>query len=69
MKNIKHIVYLMLENRSLDNVLGWLYSGEDQPINFIPKGIACGSYDGLEKDTYYNTNKYGNKAYNRIINW
>lgn len=32
---IKHVVVLMLENRSFDNVLGWLYSN-DAPLQFIP---------------------------------
>ena len=27
--NIKHVVYLMLENRSLDHVLGWHASLQD----------------------------------------
>jgi phospholipase C len=31
MAEIEHIVYLMLENRSLDNVLGWLYQPDDTP--------------------------------------
>jgi phospholipase C len=26
--NIKHFVYLMLENRSFDNLMGWLYEHE-----------------------------------------
>jgi len=28
LKKIKHIVVLMMENRSFDNLLGWLYDGE-----------------------------------------
>ncbi len=31
LKKIKHIVVLMLENRSFDNLLGWLYEGETPP--------------------------------------
>jgi len=34
-QEIKHIVVVMLENRSFDNLLGWLYS-EDPPLQFIP---------------------------------
>lgn len=34
---IKHVVVLMLENRSFDNVLAWLYDQENPPENFIPK--------------------------------
>lgn len=28
---IEHIVVLMMENRSFDNVLGWLYSPDNKP--------------------------------------
>ena len=28
---INHIVVLMMENRSFDNVPGWLYDGENKP--------------------------------------
>ena len=39
MPQIKKIVWLMLENRSLDNLLGWLYQGEKLPPNRVfPKG-------------------------------
>ena len=31
LKKIKHIVVIMLENRSFDNLLGWLYDGEAPP--------------------------------------
>lgn len=34
MADIEHIVYLMLENRSLDNVLGWLYD-DDEPHRVV----------------------------------
>jgi phospholipase C len=39
---IDHIVYVMFENRSLDNVLGWLYDGE----NDAPE------YDGLREGRF-----------------
>jgi len=29
---INHIVVLMLENRSFDNVLGWLYDSNNKPL-------------------------------------
>ena len=50
---IDHVVVLMLENRSLDNVLGWLYADE-QPQQF------CGAdttpvYQGLQTGNYSNT--------------
>lgn len=31
LRKIKHIVVLMMENRSFDNLLGWLYDGETPP--------------------------------------
>jgi len=35
--NIKHIVFLMLENRSFDNLLTWCYDGVGEPpVNNIP---------------------------------
>ena len=41
MPQIKKIVWLMLENRSLDNLLGWLYQGEKLPPNRVfPKGSS-----------------------------
>ena len=32
---IKHVVYLMLENRSFDHVCGWLYGKGETGVNFI----------------------------------
>ncbi len=32
---IKHVVYIMLENRSFDHVCGWLYDKTDTGINFV----------------------------------
>jgi phospholipase C len=46
--HIRHIVYLMLENRSLDNVLGWLYE-HDSPAQVLPEG-SCPQFDGLHRD-------------------
>ena len=42
LKKIKNIVVLMLENRSFDNLLGWLYDGEE-----IPNGQE---FEGLNYD-------------------
>ena len=40
---IEHIVVLMLENRSFDNLLGWLYDpANDEPFNVVPP-----DFDGL----------------------
>jgi phospholipase C len=42
---IDHIIVVMLENRSLDNLCGWLYSGAT-PGHFIPQG-SNPSFDGV----------------------
>jgi phospholipase C len=50
-EKIDHVVLLMLENRSLDNVLGWLYAGdapEDKPKRFIGTDTTA-RYHGLEE--------------------
>jgi len=44
MKDIRYIVYVMLENRSIDNLLGWLYDK-------VPSAPA---YNGLKENAYYN---------------
>ena len=46
MPQIKTIVFLMLENRSLDNLLGWLYETKN-PDNVYPQGSRK-DYDGLQ---------------------
>ena len=52
---IKHVVMVMLENRSLDNVLGWLYNdkAKTRPKNVVPAS-SDPDYDGLEVGTYSN---------------
>lgn len=58
MKNIDHIVYLMLENRSLDHVLGWLYE-TDKPKHFIPS-LNPPPYNGLQTiPPHYNPDSNG----------
>lgn len=52
---VKNIVMLMLENRSLDNLLGWLYDG-DQPEHVFPRDSAA-AYDGLVAGRYFNPAK------------
>ncbi|MFT4552055.1 MAG: phospholipase C [Chlamydiales bacterium] len=39
LENIEHIVVLMLENRSFDNLLGWLYDGVEVPDGQIFEGL------------------------------
>jgi phospholipase C len=44
--NIDHFVVVMFENRSLDAMLGNLYSGDTPPARVLPPGSAA-AYDGL----------------------
>jgi phospholipase C len=46
---IDHVVVLMLENRSLDNVLGWLYDGEN-PKHIVGHDATL-TYHGLQEVT------------------
>jgi len=51
---INHVVVLMMENRSQDNLLGWLYAAQNnQPPNNIPAQTPP-AYDGLVVDTFGN---------------
>ena len=47
-QEIKHVVVLMMENRSFDNILGWLYS-EDAPLHFIPSN-STEPFQGLSEE-------------------
>lgn len=64
---IKYIVHVMFENRSIDNVLGWLYDG-DTPKHVIIGGggkdvMPEPGYNGLRENTYYNKDKKGRIHY------
>ncbi|MDG5497478.1 alkaline phosphatase family protein [Niveispirillum sp. BGYR6] len=52
---IEHVVFLMLENRSFDNLLGWLYEGEDRPKHIIASPKQKDEpFHGLEHNKYFN---------------
>ena len=54
---IDHIVVVMLENRSFDNLLGWLYAPKNEPPRNIPvQPVGKPTYEGLRTDAYWNTN-------------
>ena len=54
MQNIEHVVVVMLENRSLDNLLGWLYSDQqNHPPGNIPSS-STPTYEGLRERTFFN---------------
>ena len=46
MNQIEHIVVVMLENRSLDTMLGWLYPNDSPPSHVLPTTSAP-QFDGL----------------------
>ncbi|MCL1127693.1 alkaline phosphatase family protein [Shewanella surugensis] len=58
MEQIDTVVYLMLENRSLDNVLGWLYKDDVPAVVYPPESDA--KFDGIPADAknYYKTKSY-----------
>ena len=51
--NIDHMVVVMLENHSFDNMVGWLYGPDNLPARNIPSQSPP-TYDGLLPDTYWN---------------
>jgi hypothetical protein len=58
---IEHVVVLMLENRSLDNLLGWLYADrENRPTHDVPKTQGrTPYYDGLVEGKFSNPDEHG----------
>ena len=58
MPQIKTIVHLMLENRSLDTMLGWLYA-DSKPAYVYPEGSAA-KFDGIPAGA---SNSYKGTAY------
>jgi len=59
---ITHIVYVMLENRSFDNVLGWLYADQD-PAAIIPQGSLPLYFGGLQRGDHSNPDGKGNEIH------
>ncbi|MCR1771051.1 Non-hemolytic phospholipase C [Burkholderia glumae] len=61
MGDIEHIVVLMLENRSFDGMLGWLYEHDAPAVN-IPPATADDTFRGLQGvdlSTFTNRADYG----------
>jgi phospholipase C len=55
LSQVEHIVVVMLENRSLDNICGWLYSGA-QPAHYLPAGSPQG-FNGLNPGLWNPSNR------------
>ena len=54
MENIEHVVVVMFENRSFDNLLGWLYDNTTNPPKFNIPPQSPTNFDGLTAGTYFN---------------
>jgi phospholipase C len=54
MSNIAHVVVVMLENRSFDNLLGWLYGPGKSPSQVIGGKAGDPRYFGLTPGSYWN---------------
>jgi phospholipase C len=56
MENIEHVVVLMLENRSFDSMLGWLYERDSPALNIPPAkpGDAFRGLAGLDLAKFIN---------------
>lgn len=55
MPEIEHVVYFMLENRSFDNLLGWLYDDANKPNRIIANAEQQSlPFQGLKENTYFN---------------
>ncbi|MCG8326872.1 MAG: hypothetical protein MI974_04255 [Chitinophagales bacterium] len=61
---IEHVIYYMLENRSFDNVLGWLYDEENPPKHIISNPSQKDTpFMGLKENTYFNKFKWSRKKH------
>ena len=54
MSNIAHVVVVMLENRSFDNLLGWIYGPGKSPSQVIGGRVGDPSFFGLTAESYWN---------------
>jgi phospholipase C len=56
LQKIKHIVVVMMENRSFDNLLGWLYADVNNrpPFNIPKPQQGSNTFAGLVPQAYYN---------------
>jgi phospholipase C len=53
-ENIEHVVVVMMENRSFDNLLGWLYNDNADPPPFNIPARQPIAFEGLEENKYSN---------------
>jgi phospholipase C len=61
LSRIDHIVVLMMENRSFDNVLGWLYDPDNKPpFDKVPHGQK---FEGVSGKQLFNLRPDGSEVY------
>lgn len=58
--NIDHVVVLMLENRSFDNLLGWIYTREDPPGHIVSPRQPPLPFQGLDGADFCNPTSFAN---------
>ena len=59
--NVEHVVVLMLENGSFDNLLGWLYDGDHPPRGQAFEGLHSSLWNPLS-----NIDSDGNRFTERV---
>ncbi len=64
MNEVEHVVLLMLENRSFDSMLGWLYENKKPLSNMPPLKPSESAYHGLQEIT---PSAYANEDQTRNI--
>ncbi|MBS1510041.1 MAG: hypothetical protein JST86_04320 [Bacteroidetes bacterium] len=64
LEKIEHVVVLMLENRSFDSMLGWLYENDAATANYIPN-VPGDLFRGLQKP--FNPANFTNTALNGTL--
>jgi phospholipase C len=62
LKGIEHVVVVMMENRSFDNLLGWLYDNQSNPPRHNIPDQSPPVFAGLRANTYFNELN-GNRVY------
>jgi phospholipase C len=62
LNNIEHLVVVMMENRSFDNLLGWLYDDLSNPPSFNLPTQPSPTFEGLRPNTFSNVLN-GNRVY------
>jgi phospholipase C len=52
LNDIEHIIVVMMENRSFDNLLGWLYDNQSNSPKFNIPAQPSPTFEGLKPSHY-----------------